>query len=240
MGNAPPFYWMGYCGMSYVDTASCGVLKSGGAPTAPVIYVIDSLEHPFDLSFIQGEIASAVALVPVRSWNDALTPWVADGLYRGEPAFGSCAAKTLAELCRDVVPRLERNAGMRPRARAICGYSLGGLFALYSLVNAPLFDACACLSGSVWYEGWVDYLRRIDVGLAGKFAYLSIGTKEKRAARPILQAVQSNMEDCACILRSKGCDVHYQTGPGNHMQFIRERYLAGVKKLDCFMCSSAS
>ena len=206
-----------------------------GGVAAPVIYAVDSPERPFDIGGVAAGIACAIVTVPVANWNDNLTPWLAPGLYRGEPDFGGNAARTLAALCDRVIPAIEREAGLHPAKRAICGYSLGGLFALYAFTHCKHFDACACLSGSVWYEGWVEHLRALEVNGNGRFAYLSIGTKEKRAALAALKRVQDNMAQCADILRGRGCTVEYAIGPGNHLSFIPERFAAGLAALDAFL-----
>lgn len=213
------------------------VYPGNGGREAPVIYLVNSPDHPFDVEPLAGTLACAVASLPYANWSDALTPWPAPGLYREEPDFGGHAADTLAELVDEAVPTIEKNASLHPARRAICGYSLGGLFALFALTHADAFDACACLSGSVWYEGWVDHLRSLDLDLAGRFAYLSVGTKEKRGGRPIMRTVQDNMEACAGILRDRGAQVTYVTGPGNHMQHIAERHEAGLSALDAFLTS---
>ena len=213
-----------------------GTVRVGaGGVAAPVIYVVDSPEHPFDIGNVAAGIACTIVTVPVSDWNDNLTPWPAPGLYRGEPDFGGNAARTLAELCDRVIPAIEREAGLRPRKRAICGYSLGGLFALYAFAHRACFDACACLSGSVWYEGWVEHLRALELDGTDRFAFLSVGTKEKRAALATLRRVQDNMGQCADILRGRGCTVEYAIGPGNHMSFIPERFAAGLAALDAFL-----
>jgi len=206
-----------------------------GGKTAPVIYVIDSPEHPIDLAGPAEGVACTIVTVPVANWNDSLTPWPAPGLYRGEPDFGGHAARTLSDLCNRAIPAIELEAGLHPNKRAICGYSLAGLFSLYAFVHSAQLDACACLSGSVWYDGWVEHLRSLDLGGAGRFAFLSVGTKEKRAALATLRRVQDNMAQCADILRERGCAVEYSLGPGNHMSFIPERYAAGLHALDAFL-----
>ena len=201
---------------------------------APVIYLIDSVEHPLEATASETRHASTVVHVPVRAWSDSLTPWKAPALYRGEADFGGTAAHTLAELTETLIPALEQAEGLRPSARAICGYSLGGLFALYALVHGATFSACGCLSGSVWYEGWTEHLQSLDVDLSGRFAYLSLGTKERRASRPILKSVQERMEVCAQILERAGCDVCLRMVPGGHMHHVAERIAAGLNALDDF------
>ena len=206
-----------------------------GGSASPAIYVIDSPEHPFDLAGPAAGIACTIVKVPVTNWNDNLTPWPAPGLYRGESDFGGNAARTLDGLRDRVIPAIERDCGLHPHKRAICGYSLGGLFALYAFAHCTRFDACACLSGSVWYDGWVEHLRGLGLDGTGRFAYLSVGSKEKRAAREPLKRVQDNMGQCADILRERGCEVDYAVGPGGHMNFIPERFAAGLAALDAFL-----
>ena len=219
---------------SVVDTAAQVHIGAQGT-SARVIYVIDSPEHPFDVEVLTRGRAATIVTIPVANWNDTLTPWPAAGIYRGEPDFGGHADETLADLLGEAIPAVEAAHGLTPAARAICGYSLGGLFSLYALTHADAFAACACLSGSVWYEGWVEHLRELPLDLTGRFAYLSLGTKERRAARPILKTVQGRMEECADILRARGCKVEYRTGPGNHLQHIPERLDAGLTALDAFL-----
>jgi predicted alpha/beta superfamily hydrolase len=223
----------------FVDARSCEAFVGAAGVAAPVIYVVDSPEHPLGIAPVAVGRASSVVRLPVRSWGDGLTPWPARGLYREEADFGGEAAVTLAELCDGTIPLIEREKGLLPSRRAICGYSLGGLFALYAFAHVETFDACACLSGSVWYEGWVDYLRGLELGGGGRFAFLSIGTKEKRAAPKILQGVQDDMAECARILRDRGCEVECVVGPGGHMDLVRERLDAGLAALDAFLSRGA-
>lgn len=103
-----------------------------------------------------------------------------------------------------------------------------------SLGKVP-FAACACLSGSLWYEGWAEYLRTFDFDGTGKYVFLSVGSREKRAALPILRSVQSRTQECARILRSRGCSVDCIVGPGNHFQHTQERFSAGISALDAFL-----
>lgn len=203
-----------------------------GGDNAPVTYVIDAPEHPFDRAAFARRRDMTVVTIPVSRWHDALTPWPAARLYREEPDFGGDADSTLNQLVEVTMPRIEQDLGLSPVRRAICGYSLGGLFALYALVACPSLDACACISGSVWYEGWTAFLGGLDIDLSGRFAYLSLGTKEKRGALPIMRGAQDRMEECAHILVTHGCSVTFRTGPGNHFQHVTERISAGLDALD--------
>ena len=191
-----------------------------------MIYVVDSQEHLLDVAAAAKGLRSRVVSVPVAKWGDALTPWPAPALRPGEKDFGGCADETLALLAA----ALDQDPG----PHAICGYSLGGLFALYSFVREPRLAACACLSGSVWYEGWVDWLRKNAPDCTGRYAYLSVGKKEKRAGLPF-RHVEDDLAACAEILRDRGCEVDVALGPGSHMQHVTERLAAGLASLDAIL-----
>ena len=196
------------------------------AKGARVIYVIDSPEHPLPVAKAAEGLRSRVTSVPVAYWGDALTPWSAPALRPGEKDFGGRAEKTLSSLAE----LLDRTSG----PHAICGYSLGGLFALYAFVREPRFSACACLSGSVWYEGWIDWLRANAPEGSGRYAYFSVGKKEKRAGLPF-RHVEEDLAACADILSERGCTVDVTLGPGNHMQHVTERLSSGLAALDAFL-----
>ena len=222
--------------MGYIDVDGCSLHPGTQAVAPAVIYAIDSPDHPTDVEALTAGLNAWVVTVPVAHWNDALTPWPAPALYREEPDFGGHAAETLDELLTQVVPaveaRIATETGHAPTTCAICGYSLGGLFSLYAFTHCDAFAACACLSGSVWYEGWVEHLAAQEGDLAGRYAYFSLGTKEKRGGQPLMRTVQKCMEECVELLRRRGCSVDFVLGPGNHLQHIPERYEVGLRALD--------
>ena len=212
--------------MGYLVHSAVTLVPGTAGAQAPVIYVIDAPEHPFGAEAFAGERACNVLRVPVRAWEDALTPWPAEALYRGSEPFGGQATATLAELER-AQATLESAAGIAPCARAVCGYSLGGLFALHAFVTSAGWAACGCLSGSLWYEGWADWLRGAVPDLRGRYAFLSLGSKERRAARPLLKT-----EQCVELLRAAGSAVEYRLVPGNHLSHVDERLATGLAALD--------
>lgn len=221
--------------MERIDSNAYSTHIGSGGPTAPLIYVIDSPHDRDSIApVLRGRNANIVVL-PIGDWNASLTPWPAPRLRSEEPDYAGEASSTLAELIQEAAPAIERAEGFLPSCRAICGYSLAGLFSLYAFVQGNYFAACACLSGSVWYEGWVDYLQSLDFDAAGRFAFLSVGSREKNAGIPILRTVRRNMAACADILRNHGCKVEFTVGPGNHFQHVQERYDAGITALDAFM-----
>lgn len=222
--------------MGSISLDEVELITGSGGTHAPLICVIDLPEHPFPINAAAAGLVANVARVPVHGWDDALTPWEAEGLRPGQ-TFGGHAAKTLAELTSTIISEFTAREGIAPEKLALCGYSLGGLFALWAFVNDARFAACACLSGSVWYPGWVDYLRNTGMDGAGRFAFLSVGSKEKRGAG-LFRCVEGNMQASADILRERGCDVRFEVGPGNHMQHHRERLAKGLAKVDKWLADA--
>lgn len=224
--------------MGYVDWGNRAVYpgsaENGERGVAPVIYVIDAPEHPVEPSVLSEQRQSTVIALPVHDWNDSLTPWPAPRIYRESEDFGGNAAMTLDELLR-VIPAIEQAEHLAPRSRAICGYSLAGLFALYAFVSSGEFSACACLSGSVWYKGWVDHLRALDFDAKGRFAYFTVGNKERKSRNRVFRTVEDDMAACADIVRANGGTADFLVGNGDHLHHIPERYSAGLHALDSFL-----
>lgn len=224
--------------MGYVDWGNRAVYPgsagNGERGVASVIYVIDAPEHPVEPSVLSEQRQSTVIALPVLDWNDSLTPWPAPRIYRESEDFGGDAAVTLDELLR-VIPAIEQAEHLAPRSRAICGYSLAGLFALYAFASSREFSACACLSGSVWYEGWVDYLHALDFDATGCFAYFTVGSKERKSRNRIFRSVEGDMAACADTVRAKGGTADFLVCPGDHLHHIPERCSAGLRALDGFL-----
>lgn len=213
------------------------VYKGSGGPDAPCIFVVGAAGQPIAGEVLRGRFCS-VAPFEVDSWDDDLTPWPAPGLYPGDAPFAGHAGQTLLRLRAEAMPAVQRALGAVPRAWAVMGYSLGGLFALYAFAQDPTFAAAASASGSVWYDGWVPYLQKQQLPGTGRFVYLSIGSAEKRAPQRRLHSVQERTEQTARILEAKGVRTVYRVGPGNHFQHVGQRMADAAAALDGFLAQS--
>lgn len=208
---------------------------SAGENVRCVVYLIDAPEHPLDKVEELCPRHGALVRVPIGAWGDALTPWPAPGLHVDAPAFTGGAPGTLARLLEQI-PAFEARASIVPARRALVGYSLAGLFALYAFAQSEVFDACASVSGSVWYPGWVAYLRDASFIGAGRFAFLSVGKRERRSGPVIFRTVEDDMAACAEALRAHGCAVETSIGPGNHLQHQRERIACALNAIGRWSC----
>ena len=189
------------------------------------IVLIDSPARPLPVPPGLG-LSSEVVRLPVDDWGDLLTPWAAPPLFQGEAPFGGRAEETLRRV-EGVVP-----AGARA---AVCGYSLGGLFALWALVSSPRLSVAASLSGSLWYPGWVPWLQGHGRDLSGCAALLSLGTKEARGPRPVMRTVATATDDTVRLLRGLGARTRFKGFPGGHAHAMGERLAWGLRGLDGFL-----
>ena len=76
-------------------------------------------------------------------WNEKLSPWPAPRVFRNGDDFGGKADELIEELL-EVLKQY-------PGRKYIAGYSLAGLFALYTATKTDQFEGCASVSGSLWY-----------------------------------------------------------------------------------------
>ena len=125
--------------------------------------------------------------VPVVSWNADLSPWPAPPVFGNEP-FGSGAKDMLEKMIKEVIPQIRSEYGLAPDAKLILGgYSLAGLFALWSGYETDAFDGIAAASPSVWFPGFLDYAKQRPI--QAKAVYLSLGDKEERTRNPVMRQV---------------------------------------------------
>ena len=146
-------------------------------------------------------------------WNADLSPWAASACFRGGEDFAGNALQRLEWLLR-AAPFAE--AGLSDAPRAVLGYSLAGLFALWAAARCDIFDAVASVSGSLWFDGFDDYLAAHAQHFAGKKVYLSLGDREAKTRNPRLACVQEKTEAARDLLSSAGAYSIFELNPGNH------------------------
>ena len=130
-----------------------------------------------DLPLIENEIAEIrrrteipfrLTAVKVESWNRDLSPWPAPAVF-GNEDFGDGAAALLREilpLCADEGKRY-----------FIGGYSMAGLFALWSAFQTEAFSGAAAASPSMWFPGLMEYLRGSACGCGAEIAIAEINAR---------------------------------------------------------------
>ena len=190
------------------------VIHEYGTPTARTVLIQPVDEH--DLAGMEKEIESIRKLaedefrliaVRIGDWNRELSPWHAPAVF-GKEGFGADAAQTLADilkLCED-----------GSKTWIIGGYSLAGLFALWAAYQTDLFRGVAAASPSVWFPGFLDYMR--ENGIRSKAVYLSLGDREERTRNLVMATVGDNIREACSLLRSRNVCCILEWNEGNHFR----------------------
>ena len=167
--------------------------------------------------------------VPVDDWNGQLSPWPAPACFRGAGDFGGGAGEYLRAL-EKAVPEFEKENGLQPDFRVICGYSLAGLCALYALYVTGMFAGAVSASGSLWFDGWLDYMQS-HVPVSDARVYLSVGDREARTRNARLAAVEECTLRACGILRACGADAEFYLENGNHFNEPGKRVARGIERV---------
>lgn len=186
-----------------------------------------------DLIAGAASVPFVLAAFQIFDWDLDLTPWHDDAINR-KPEVGTRTGDTLRYVTESLLPALEAEYGKLPVI--LGGYSLGGLFALWSAVQTDRFAAIAAASPSLWIRDWLDYAEAHPVQ-AGK-VYLSLGDQEEhvknRAIARVGDSVRGEYELLKAQLGRENCTLVWN--PGGHFQDGDKRLAAAfswcIKELE--------
>ena len=154
----------------------------------------------------------------IEDWNSELTPWEMP-LLRGKGNFGDGATRTLEFIKNNLIPAVSEyiNIENKEIKYILGGYSLAGLFSLWSGYQTDIFEGIAAVSPSVWYKRWIEY---VGAGkpLSEKI-YLSLGDTEEKTKHQILSKIGDNIRKQHEILeKSENVKTVLEWNEGNHFQ----------------------
>lgn len=193
------------------------------ADESPELLLVEAMDLR-DLDFLKREIAVlkagterpfALATLIIEDWNSELTPWAAEAVYGKEP-FGNGAPQTLRLIEEELIPQMEqRFSSLKGGERILGGYSLAALFALWCAYESDAFSGIAAASPSVWYPGWMDFVRSHTP--KARRIYLSLGDKEYKTRNKLMATVEDCIRVYAGLLsETKGVEAALEWNPGNH------------------------
>ena len=173
-----------------------------------------------------------LACVTGMNWNDDLSPWPAPRLFASSQDFGGKASAFLSLLSHHILPAMEAQLSFSVDARGIAGYSMAGLFALYSIYHTDLFSSVASVSGSLWFDGWVEYALSHSFSVSSPYLYLSLGQKEHRTRN----ARMARVKRCTQAL-ADAWQTPLILHPGGHFQDPELRLAQGIDALTLYLSS---
>ena len=197
-------------------------------PTNKICYMIlpEGIKEDLaeGLERLAGKYGVSIIVINDIDWNDDLTPWPAEGVFKKAKPFGGRAAEFLDKLTRDIIPETEEHLGIVNPERTLLGVSLSGLFAVWSAFKADAFTNIISISGSLWYDGFVDWMKENTPSPNIKKVCMLLGEKEKQAKEKRMATVEECTQTAANILKEKSCaDVRFELVEGTHFSPIMPR-----------------
>lgn len=205
-------------------------MGAGHAPPDTVVYTHLDGDGAREAAALVPPCRAVLAAVDGVDWDDALSPWKAPRAFRGGQDFSGGADAHIALMTGGVMPAVENALGFVPVRRMIAGYSLAGLFAVYALYKTGAFTGVASVSGSLWYDGFVEYMGNAPLALPARdiIAYFSLGDRESAARNPRLAAVGRCTQEAERLLKQKGASTLFELNPGGHFDDSAQRLARGV------------
>lgn len=169
------------------------------------------------------------------NWNDDLSPWYMSKIYSKDSDYLGNADNFLHSITDKIMPQIEKilleTYKIIPEYYSIIGYSLAGLFALYSGFKTNKFQKIASVSGSMWFENFEKFVQENNINSSVEKVYFSLGNKEKQTNNQILKTVEEKTIKIEKIIKAKGIKTTLQINHGNHFAQPEERLAKAIKWL---------
>ena len=166
----------------------------------------------------------SIVVIEDVNWNDDMTPWPAIGVFKKAKPFGGRAASFLNKLNNEIIPNTERELGIENTERTLLGVSLSGLFAVWAAFNTDVFANIISISGSLWYDGFIEWMKEQTPSSRLKKICMLLGEKEKNAKDKRMATVEERALAAANLLKSKTqTDVVFELVEGTHFSPIMPR-----------------
>ena len=169
--------------------------------------------------------------IEIDNWGDDMSPWFCPSLFPKEKPSRGKADDFLGLLSETIIPWALSRLCAPPTYMGITGYSLAGVFSLYSLYKTAVFSRCASISGALWYPDLPEYMSSNPMKKTPEIIYMSLGDKESRTRHPLLKTVGEKTDMIRKLLRDKGLKVIYESNPGSHFTNAPARCAMAIRCL---------
>lgn len=202
-----------------------------GSADMPVIYlntVADEGGQIYELIRDSGCGDFNFVFISGLDWHHDMSPWEAPAVYKGGEACTGGADEYLQLLEDVIIPRAEGYMKGEIAWRGIAGYSLAGLFAVYSMYRTTLFSRAASMSGSLWFPNFKEYVFSHEMAQKPDYLYFSLGDKENRTRNPYMKTVKDNTIEIENLYREQGIHTTLKMNSGGHFDDMADRTAAGI------------
>ena len=166
------------------------------------------------------------------NWNEEMSPWYMDKLYKNDSEYTGKADEYIKILVDKIVPQIRNviNSELKKEISyfTIAGYSLAGLFAVYSMYKTNIFRRIISCSGSYWYPNFIEFVNSEEVKNKAEKIYFSLGNKESKVKNEMISKVEENTKYLAEFYKENGIETIYVENEGNHFQDVISRIVKGI------------
>lgn len=140
------------------------------------------------------------------------------------PSMGSRTSETNKE-----IPDMESGI-LENDEIYLVGYSLAGLFTLWSLFESDKFAGGVCCSSSLWYPGWKEYVSTRQLSRSEKI-YISLEKKESKTSNILMAGVEDITNfTYKKLLADRNCqNAILVMNPGGHFMNPTKRLADGIR-----------
>jgi predicted alpha/beta superfamily hydrolase len=161
------------------------------------------------------------------NWDEDMSPWAMNGKPFHEESIIGRAGRWLDVLLTEVIPQVETQ--VQVSRRYLAGYSLAGLFALWSIYHTDCFDGIVSGSGSFWYPGFMDYIRFHQPVRFPDAIYFSLGDQESKTQKVLYSKVEDNTRWLCEYYQKQNVKTVFQLNNGNHYMQSDWRIAKGIQ-----------
>lgn len=198
---------------------------------SPVVYLNvyqqDEADEVFDALQRTGAPDLTLVVASGFDWNADMTPWPTAPVARHMAPCEGKASECLTWMLEKLVAAVEAQTGAA-RWRALAGYSLAGLFALYAATRTDAFSRIGSMSASLWYPDFAEYFAGHALSPAVESVYFSLGDAEHKTRNAVLQTVRSRTETIEAEVARRGVTTTFVLERGNHFSDVAARTAAGI------------
>ena len=152
----------------------------------------------------------------IEDWNNELSPWEAPPAF-GNKTFGSGAKDTLEFIENRLIPTVKEKYNLGDEIKFILGgYSLAGLFSLWSTYKSKTFSGIAAASPSVWFNSWEEFMN--NNMLLSNTIYLSLGDTEEKTKNKVMSKVGDNIRKQEQLLKNNNINTILEWNKGGHFR----------------------
>lgn len=146
--------------------------------------------------------------IKVDDWFNDLTPWKMKPIF-GKQAFGDGASNLIKFIKENILLNYDSSYSIY-----IGGYSLAGLFALYSSYYLDNIKGVAACSPSLWFKDFKEFAFNNETKT--NLIYLSLGDKEELSKNKIMKEIGSLIKEFNSYYLSINKECYLEMNKGNH------------------------